>query len=189
LWLLLDEWSSIPLDLQPLLADLLRRSVLPATGTTVKIAAIERRSRFRQPVADGDYLGIEVGADAASAVSLDDVLIFDHAGNRAQGFFRELFFNHARTLLPANVDAPSDPQEFVHAAFSQTAFPELVRAAEGVPRDAINIAALAAQRAQTHPSASATSATLPTTGTYATSTLPSPPTNQPAGHCNSWSTR
>jgi hypothetical protein len=75
LWLLLDEWSSIPLDLQPLLADLLRRSVLPTAGITVKIAAIERRSQFSQPSPSGDYVGIEVGADAASAVSLDDSMI------------------------------------------------------------------------------------------------------------------
>jgi hypothetical protein len=49
LCLLLDEWSSIPLDLQPLLADLLRRGVLPVRGITVKIAAIERRSRLALP--------------------------------------------------------------------------------------------------------------------------------------------
>src|SRR5918998_652415 len=87
LWLLLDEWSSIPLDLQPLLADLLRRSVLPTAGITVKIAAIERRSRFSEPGSVGDYVGIEVGADAASAVSLDDLLTFDNARSRAQEFF------------------------------------------------------------------------------------------------------
>jgi hypothetical protein len=78
LWLRLDEWSSVPLDLQPLLADLLRRSFLPTTGITVKIAAIEHRPRFRQPTANGDHVGIEVGADAASAVRLDDIMIFDN---------------------------------------------------------------------------------------------------------------
>ena len=147
LWLLLDEWSSVPLELQPLLADLLRRSVLPTRGTTVKIAAIERRSRFREPGGDGDYVGIEVGADAASAVSLDDVLVFDHGRNQAQQFFAELFVNHARPRLPSSVSITDDPAEFVTTAFSRAAFPELVRAAEGVPRDAINIAALAAQHA------------------------------------------
>lgn len=145
LWLLLDEWSSIPLELQPLLADLLRRSVLPTRGTTVKIAAIERRSRFREPGDEGDYVGIEVGADAASAVSFDDVLRFDHGRTQSRQFFAELFLNHVRPRMPVT----DDPAEFVATAFSRTAFPELVRAAEGVPRDAINIAALAAQHANT----------------------------------------
>ncbi|WP_020672082.1 hypothetical protein [Amycolatopsis nigrescens] len=152
LWLLLDEWSSVPLDLQPLLADLLRRSVLPTPGITVKIAAIEHRSRFRQGTADGNQLGIEVGADAASAVSLDDLMIFDDARTRAQAFFGQLFFNHAdarlRTMIP---DPPPGVEAFIEEAFARNAFPELVRAAEGVPRDAINIAALAAQQAHDQP--------------------------------------
>jgi hypothetical protein len=148
LWLLLDEWSSIPLDLQPLLADLLRRSVLPVPGVTVKIAAIERRSQFARPAVGGDYLGIEVGSDAASAVSLDDFMIFDHARSRAQEFFGQLFYNHARVRLAAMIqDPPPDPDSFIAEVFRRAAFTELVRAAEGVPRDAINIAALAAQHA------------------------------------------
>jgi hypothetical protein len=149
-WLLLDEWSSVPLDLQPLLADLLRRSVLPTRGITVKIAAVERRSQFTRGSASGDYVGIEVGADAASAVSLDDFLIFEHSPTRAQTFFQQLFYNHVHARLPdALRDTLSGPGEFIHAAFRKNAFAELVRAAEGVPRDAINVAAIAAQHANT----------------------------------------
>lgn len=152
LWLLLDEWSSIPIDLQPLLADLLRRSVLPTAGITVKIAAIERRSRFSQPSPNGDYVGIEIGADASSAVSLDDLMIFDNARSRAQEFFGQLFYNHASTQLSTMISQPpTDPDSFIDATFRRHTFPELVRAAEGVPRDAINIAALAAQHANDEP--------------------------------------
>ncbi len=149
IWLLLDEWSSVPLDLQPLLADLLRRGVLPVPGITVKIAAIERRSRFSVPSAAGDYIGIELGADAATAVSLDDFLVFNRARTDAQEFFGQLFFNHSKDLLVRMVGttAPEDAAAFVEQTFRRNAFLELVRAAEGVPRDAINIAALAAQNA------------------------------------------
>jgi hypothetical protein len=150
LWLLLDEWSSVPLDLQPFLADLLRRSVLPIRGITVKIAAIEHRARFFVPVHD-DYLGIEVGSDAASTVSLDDALVFDLSRQRAQAFFRQLFYNHVRPVLATMLrTATPDIDEFTDGAFRAGALPELVKAAEGVPRDAINIAALAAQHAHTH---------------------------------------
>lgn len=152
LWLLLDEWSSVPITLQPLLADLLRRSVLPIAGITVKIASIEHRSRFSQPSHGGDYVGIEVGADAASAVSLDDLLIFDNARNRAQEFFGQLFYNHVSAQLSTMIaQPPADPDSFIEATFRRYSFPELVRAAEGVPRDAINIAALAAQHAHDEP--------------------------------------
>ena len=47
IWVVLDEWSNIPLDLQPLLADTIKRCLLPVPGLCVKIAAIEQRSRFR----------------------------------------------------------------------------------------------------------------------------------------------
>ncbi|MCT2587677.1 hypothetical protein [Actinophytocola gossypii] len=152
LWLLLDEWSSIPRDLQPFLADLLRRSVLPIGGITVKIAAIERRSRFARPAGTGDYLGIEVGSDAASAVNLDELLSLDHGRAKARAFFGQLFYNHVWVRLTSMIkDPPSDPESFVDETFRRGGFAELVRAAEGVPRDAINIAALAAQHAHDEP--------------------------------------
>lgn len=150
LWLLLDEWSSVPLDLQPLLADLVRRGILPVTGLTVKIAAIERRCQFRTgPSSGGDYMGIEVGADAAHAASLDDFLLFDHVRSRAQDFFGQLFHNHVSLRLTEMLGEPQS--DVLDEMFKRGAFNELVRAAEGVPRDAINIAALAAQNARDEP--------------------------------------
>src|SRR5204863_8068756 len=74
LWILLDEWSSVPLELQPLLADLLRRSLFPVRGLSVKIAAIELRFRFRELREGGDYLGLELGADVAAGLDLDNFL-------------------------------------------------------------------------------------------------------------------
>lgn len=149
LWLLLDEWSSVPVELQPMLADLLRRGVLPSAGVTVKIAAIERRSRFTTTGPAGDYVGIEVGADAASAVSLDDWAASVQARNQ---FFGQLLYNHTVARLAGMLgDAPPDVSAFVDDVFRRNAFAELVRASEGVPRDAINIVALAAQHAHDQP--------------------------------------
>ncbi|HTK31089.1 MAG TPA: hypothetical protein VL332_03925 [Candidatus Saccharimonadaceae bacterium] len=150
-WLLLDEWSSLPLELQPYLADLLRRSVLPTSGMTVKIAAIEQRSTFQLRKEGGDYVGIEVGADASADVNLDDFMVFDNDPERAKVFFRDLITRHAAAVaLESGIDlaAAKDPQRLLAEGFSQNrAFEEFVRASEGVPRDAINILALAATRA------------------------------------------
>ena len=140
LWLLLDEWSCIPLALQPYLADLLRRSVFPITGVTVKIAAIEQRAHFRAQVDGVDYVGIELGADASADVCLDDFMVFDNDQGRASTFLRNLVARHVGVR-------PEDTEQFVEYAFEPDAFPELVQAAEGVPRDAINLLVLAAQRA------------------------------------------
>jgi hypothetical protein len=99
LWVLLDEWSSVPIVLQPYLADLLRRSIFPITGITVKVAAIEQRSHFHVRSDHGDYVGIEVGADASADVSLDDFMVFDNDEERAKAFFRSLVVRHTGAVL------------------------------------------------------------------------------------------
>lgn len=149
-WVLLDEWSEVPLDLQPLLADLIRRCILPVREITVKIGAIEQRSHFRVRRPTGDFLGFEIGADVAADVNLDDFMVFGNDRDRAKAFFKELFFKHIQAVMAeeASPETPRDGGEFVRRAFTQqTALSELVRAAEGVPRDAINVAMLAAMRA------------------------------------------
>lgn len=154
-WILIDEWSSTPLDLQPLLADLIRRSMFPVQGVTVKIAAIEQRSDFRVSLPAGDHLGIEVGADAAADVHLDDFMVFGNDPEKAKEFFRRLLHKHVLAALAEEgkeSEAPLTPQQLVQRGFTQrNAFDEFVKAAEGVPRDAINIIAMAAQRALDEP--------------------------------------
>jgi hypothetical protein len=151
LWVLVDEWSSVPLDLQPLLGDLIRRALFPVQRVTVKIGAIEQRSDFRVGLPAGDHLGIEVGADAAADVNLDDFMVFGNDAERAKEFFATLLYKHvvvALADLGLQDEAPSNPTQFVQRAFTQrNAFDEYVKAAEGVPRDAINIIAMAATRA------------------------------------------
>jgi hypothetical protein len=145
-WILLDEWSSLPIELQPILADFLRRALLAVPGVIVKIAAIEDRSHFRVPLADGDHMGLELGADITADINLDDFMIFGNDDSIAVDFFSSLLFQHVALQLPDG--ELTGPHQLVKAAFGNSmTFRELVRAAEGVPRDAINLAALAAQRA------------------------------------------
>lgn len=154
IWLLLDEWSAVPTDLQPYLADMIRRCLLPVPGVTVKIAAIEQRTRFLLPGEHGDYTGIEIGADVAADLNLDDFMVFDHNATRAVDFFQRLIYNHFKTVQPEIEGAPAfaSERDFTAQAFTQrTALEEIVRAAEGVPRDAINVLAIAAQKAGSSP--------------------------------------
>lgn len=151
LWVLLDEWSSIPLELQPYLADLIRRSLFSIQGITVKIAAIEHRSNLMINKGRGDYIGIETGADASADVNLDDFMVFDNDSVKSQEFFQELLGQH---ILAAAKDMgiedslPKTPSLIINEAFTEKrALEEFVRACEGVPRDGINIISLAAQKA------------------------------------------
>jgi hypothetical protein len=148
LWLLLDEWSVIPLVLQPYLADLLRRAVFPSKSVTVKIAAIERRSQFQIHVDGSEYIGIELGGDASADLNMDDYMVFDNDEDKAVEFFRALLFRHVKALAQANdCVIPKDPTDLVRMTFTQeNVFREFVRAAEGIPRDAFYILSLAAQK-------------------------------------------
>ncbi|MEC3891832.1 ORC-CDC6 family AAA ATPase [Nocardiopsis sp. LDBS1602] len=148
-WLLLDEWISIPRDLQPYLAHFLTRCVLPVQKFTVKIAAIEQQSNFRAQV-DGSVIGIELGADMAAHVNLDDFLVYEGNEERARSFFRGLFSKHVQSIKATTPQlASSLPDgDLISPGFTdKRAFDELVRAAEGVPRDALYIAAKAAMKA------------------------------------------
>ncbi len=155
IWVLLDEWSSIPLSLQPYLADLVRRSLFPVSGITVKIAAIEQRSTFRLSGDAGNYVGIELGADAAADINLDDFMVFDNNATRAKEFFQKLIARHIKAVVSGTdleSKVPTKSSEIIGNAFTEKrAVEEFVRACEGVPRDAINIIALAAQRALESP--------------------------------------
>lgn len=147
LWLLIDEWSEIPLDLQPYLADLLRRAVLPIGPITVKIGAIEHRSAFTIHSAPGEYIGMEIGADAGADLNLDDFMVFDNDEEKATDFFKKLLFKHY--LASSDPDSEiQTPDGLIHATFTQVnVFQEFVRAVEGIPRDAMYLASTVAQKA------------------------------------------
>lgn len=116
-WLLIDEWSEVPIDLQPYLADLIRRTVLPIRCMVVKIAAIEHRTTVFLPRFGGEYIGLELGADIAADVNLDDFLVFDNDQRRSVNFFKQLLFSHYRAATTAPSITTAD--DLVRAAFTQ----------------------------------------------------------------------
>ena len=151
IWILIDEWSTIPADLQPYLADLLRRTFFTSQNITVKIAAIEHRSSVKLDRDGTTYIGFELGADIVPAINLDDYLVFDNNENRSVQFFRRLIEKHTATVANA-LEIDLAGQDVIGAAFTQhNVFTEFVRASEGVPRDAMHVLALAAQKANESP--------------------------------------
>ncbi len=151
LWLLIDEWSeAIPYELQPVLADMLRRTFMRFPYVTVKIMAIEHRSNFREPTGRGGYVGLELGADTAETVSLDESLTIGDDVTRTTEFVRTLLCEHFLAVakergMPELCSLPMD--KIVSASFHDTAFTTLVHASEGNPRDAMNLVSKAARSA------------------------------------------
>jgi hypothetical protein len=147
IWLLLDEWSSLPLVLQPYLADFIRRAILPIQQITVQIAAIEFRSSFRVDF-DDMRIGLELGSDISADINLDDYFVYDVNAQTATEFFKELLYKHLKAFAGERDLIEKNSDQVINAIFSQDrVFSELVRASEGVARDFINILQLSAMRA------------------------------------------
>ncbi len=97
-------------------------------------------------------IGIELGADVAANVDLDEFMVFEQDADLAREFFRGLFYKHLTNAIDEEHKVPGlrSVSDLVLVGFADPrAFDELVRAAEGVPRDALNIAAKAALKATT----------------------------------------
>ena len=147
IWLLIDEWSAgIPYDLQPVLADMLRRTFLPVPEVAVKIAAIEHRARFSMRRTGLEYVGIELGADTAETLNLDSRLAIATDPSPQIAFIRQLLTEHFR-LASAELGVDGAHADPVTDSFGTHAFELLVYASEGNPRDAINLASKAARKA------------------------------------------
>jgi hypothetical protein len=143
LFILFDEWSSLPIDIQPFLAELLKRGVLPVTRSVVKIASLEYRSRFWDTT-NGRRIGFEIGADISANLDLDDYFVFDRNPEHITTFMADIVFKHLSSNLPENYLETkygiSSGDELSSRMFTQRpTFKELVRASEGVIRDLINI--------------------------------------------------
>ena len=147
LFILFDEWSSLPADVQPYLAEFLKRGILPVSRAVLKIGSLEYRSHFS--FEDGkSRVGFELGADISAAQDLDDYYVFDRNPGWATSAYADMVYRHIGSELPANYlrdkFGVNDGSGLIAKLFTgRETFAELARAAEGVVRDLINIFTIA----------------------------------------------
>lgn len=141
--ILVDEWSSLPVDVQPYLAEFLKRGVLPLNEATMKISALEYRCRFSNHSENG-LIGFELGADIATAPDLDDYYVFDRNPNLITDVYADVLYRHLSSELDEgylgnNYNVNSGRQLASRLFTERATCAELARACEGVVRDLINI--------------------------------------------------
>lgn len=146
-FLLVDEWSSLPADVQPYLAEFFKHAFLALPQVTIKIASLEHRSVFRIERAPGP-VGFELGADISAGMDIDDYYVFDRNPEKITEAFGDMLVRHIRNELPDGFLKDklgiSTGRELASKLFTERAvFQELVRASEGVARDLINIFTIA----------------------------------------------
>jgi hypothetical protein len=95
--LLLDEWSSLPWDVQPYLAEFLRRGFFANNSVTIKIASLEQRSNFTQRMGTG-FVGLEAGSDISAALEIDDYYVFEKDPDNVTNVFADILFRHLAAI-------------------------------------------------------------------------------------------
>ena len=93
LFVIVDEWTTIPYELQPLFADYLNRALFDNPQVTVKIASVAYRSSFETPGQHNTRIGLEAGDDF-TFVELDKYFVYKRAPDRVARFFAELLWRH-----------------------------------------------------------------------------------------------
>lgn len=146
--LIIDEWSAIPLDIQPFLAEFFKKSFIPSPEVTLKIGALEYRSNFTIPRDKHNYIGFELGSDISTNLDIDEYYVYDRNPAEITKVFTEILYKHIVSELPKNYLENqyniNTANKLIQGIFSgKPAFNELVRASEGVIRDFINIFNLA----------------------------------------------
>lgn len=148
LLIVIDEWSAIPFDIQPFLAEFLKKSFIPIPEVTIKIGALEYRTNFTIPREKHNYIGLELGSDISTNLDIDEYYVYDRNPNEIVKTFLNILYRHITSELPdgylENEFGIKTSNQFLQTVFSgKPAFTELVRASEGVIRDFINIFNLA----------------------------------------------
>jgi hypothetical protein len=142
LFILLDEWSSLPLDVQPYLAEFIKRSFLPLANVAIKIGSLEYRSDFGVNTPNG-VIGFEMGADISAFLDIDDYYVYDRNPAGITDAFANILVRHLSNELPGGYLAKlglETGSKLASRLFTERkVFQELVRASEGVARDLINI--------------------------------------------------
>jgi hypothetical protein len=150
---LIDEWPAIPADVQPYVAEFIRRTLMTSRNLTVKIASLEYRSNFAVQPEGRNLIGFEVGPDIVANLDLDDYYVYERNPDQVTGSFLDLLYQHLRSELPdgylEDVMGVHSPASFRARIFTEPAtFVELVRAGEGVVRDFLGIFSMAFFRAR-----------------------------------------
>lgn len=141
-YLFVDEWTRIPPEYQPTVAEFLKLTFCAVPNCIVKIGAVQERSRFTDHLGDGRRIGIELSSDAFADVNLD-AWHPARAFEPVRSFLMALLFKHYRAVYKEHFGRTFPlkmPEDLVGSLFANDeTFSEFVEACAGIPRDALNI--------------------------------------------------
>lgn len=140
-FIFIDEWSSIPSDIQPYFAEYIKRSIIVCKRITVKIALIRKDEIFIKK--DNEKIGFERGSEITHVLNLDNFYSFNNDRNKISSYIATLLYKHILSeceLEYFHKKNINDGASLLRAIFeSETVFSDIAKASNGNARDAINI--------------------------------------------------
>jgi hypothetical protein len=146
LFILFDEWSDVDKDpqVQPYLAEMLKRTASTVPGMYLKLACIPGRTILATPITEDvrNPIGLEEGDDVHAAVDLDKIVFARESIDQIVPFFMDMIKKHVGAELEwVRLSRFAHFEAFLTSmVFSgKSSFVELCLGSGGVPRDFINI--------------------------------------------------
>ncbi|RLQ88312.1 hypothetical protein D8780_08945 [Notoacmeibacter ruber] len=146
---LIDEWSQIDRNIQPIFAEMIRRTIGTSNRISCKIGALKYLTSFTS-VSSGRRIGLQPGIDITELTDLNHIFTFDLDKESVKSFLllillkhfleaigREIYemdFNDPTKFIAAQINAIFD-KLFSEVFESEKAFDFFVRTSEGNPRD------------------------------------------------------
>jgi hypothetical protein len=140
--ILLDEWSAIELDHQPLLAEMIRSTIVSGRRIFVKFACIPFLTRLSANKPTGQSVGFRIGEEIFVDIDLDRLYSAYVDPENISAFLLRVLQKHlGRTIHPLmNAEFNDAFRYFAGTLFeNEKTIAELVLASAGVPRDFLRI--------------------------------------------------
>lgn len=135
--ILIDEWSNLPMDIQPHFAEFLRRCLMPSRNVIIKIAVVKGRTNYCLRENHSVIYGFEVGADISVTMDLDNVYMYDRNPERVTNNLFYILYTHLKAK--GAVDGLDVSDLVTTLLYDRKCVFLLARASEGNPRDFISI--------------------------------------------------
>jgi hypothetical protein len=142
--LLVDEWSAIDLGVQPLFAEIIKKTLAQSDRIHLKIVALKYFTRTSAVVNAPQRIGFQPGIDISPVADLDSLLCFDTDGQAVKDFLTVIAYKHCAAI--SEQVAKTNLKDFELAMCRELfegpeAYLEIVRASEGNPRDFLSLLA------------------------------------------------
>lgn len=139
--LLIDEWSELGSDIQPSLAEILKKT-FSAINVYLKIAAIPNRTELGYK-SEKKFIGLEDGGDIFG-YHLDLRYVFEVNKSQTRDFFNDLLYRHLSSIDKEVIDGfisneKTTAANFINLLFANVSLNEILVACAGIPRDFINL--------------------------------------------------